>query len=199
MVGQEGACAGLSSTDTTGCNCQTPKCKLSLRCAMPDACGGRCAPEARCENGQCVCPPGLFGSGLRCFNKHRLEAVFDRNGTLHGPSKVEQDYCGCQVRKVDYCIGVTCRAHAVCVSGSSGHSCRCEEGFTEGEDGECVDTGGMRLVLLGEARMVLEQGDAFDDPWVTIQDDNRMGEKTRSIEFLYDSMLNHDTLDEVCT
>ena len=97
MVGQEGQCAGLTTTGAEGCNCQTPKCKQSLRCAVPDACGGRCVPEAECVNGRCVCPSGLFGSGIICRDR-QLVPVFDKDGVLHGPSKAEEDYCGCQVR-----------------------------------------------------------------------------------------------------
>lgn len=91
---------------------------------------------------------------------------------------------------------MTCRAHSTCRTVGTDYVCACDEGFVE-DGGECVDTKDVGLELLGPARLELEQGDAFDDPFVKIKDDNRMGERTRVIHFDYDAALNNDTLDEV--
>jgi hypothetical protein len=59
---------------------------------------------------------------------------------------------------VDYCIGVVCGEHATCADGE----CVCEMGYSQ-VDGRCVDTQGLRIMLVGAERVKLVQGDVYDD------------------------------------
>ncbi len=67
-----------------------------------------------------------------------------------------------RARTVDYCIGVDCGEHAVCANGATDHECRCEPGYSL-VGGRCVDTQGLRILLVGPEHVKLEQGDVYDD------------------------------------
>lgn len=72
--------------------------------------------------------------------------------------RLQADYCGCQVRTVDYCIGMECGEHASCVSGADGSLCICDQGYTDVGD-RCVDRQSVKLTLIGPERVKLVQGD----------------------------------------
>lgn len=69
------------------------------------------------------------------------------------------------MKTIDYCIGVDCGEHAVCVNGRDNHECVCEAGYTM-VGGRCVDTQGLRILLVGDEHVTLTQGDVYDDKLV---------------------------------
>ena len=169
-----GRCGG--KTSTAECCAGVEQCKRAFMCVpslagkgAQDRCRGQCVKEASCvqvsrerDLFECRCPDELFGNGKHCFGVAAPPpAVFDRHGQLQGKILAE-DYCGCRVRTVDFCIGVDCGDNAVCVSAKEGHKCECEPGYSRvGEN--CVDTQGLQILLVGDKHVKLVQGDEFDD------------------------------------
>lgn len=172
--GEGGRCGGKAST--AECCAGAEQCKRAFTCVpslagkgAQDRCRGQCVKEASCvevskerDLWECRCPDGMFGNGKHCFGGSAPPpAVFDRHRQLQGKILAE-DYCGCRVPTVDYCIGVDCGEHAVCGSGADGHRCECEPGYSlVGE--VCVDTQGLQILLVGDKHVRLVQGDDFDD------------------------------------
>lgn len=67
-----------------------------------------------------------------------------------------------RAKTIDYCIGVDCGEHALCANREGNHECVCESGYSS-VGGRCVDTQGLRIMLVGDEHVTLEQGDPYDD------------------------------------
>lgn len=171
-----GKCTGQATTHL--CCGSSEACRSNFVCVGPEAtkqkdeCGGICVDGAKCQYDAakkaygCVCSKGQFGNGRHCSRGEKPPlATFDKDGKLQGKMLAE-DYCGCQAKKIDYCIGVECMEHASCVNEDQGHKCVCEDGY-DMEGDQCVDKkNAVRLHLQGPEVVKKQQGDPFEDPLV---------------------------------
>jgi len=197
-VGVAGAGFGLceNEADTSECckhghgGCRNYQCiadcNADFRCPVdlcPGDCdtsgGATCAMDAAAPLGYtCSCPAGSVGNGRSC-GRGKAERVWKRpsSDTLYygeGVARLadEDDLCGCQAPRVDYCAEAECGCHATCRNGKESFHCECDPGFTHVDGFGCMDESLPTLRLRGDAKMTIPQCKGYVEHGIDIDDSN---------------------------